>query len=296
MPFDWESIVHPFAHPTPLSVAASLALFALTLGLLERFFAPRQREATGPRSRWLDLLYWFFTPLVTKFITISVLARLLACIFGQSLEELESYRNHGGSAQLPLGLQVGLVLLLGDFIHYWVHRLFHELDFLWPVHAIHHSPTELDWFSSMRMHPLNDLVTRVAQSLPLYLLGFSLEAILLSVPIVSLVVIVSHTNVPWTFGPLRWVIVSPVYHQWHHSSEPEALNKNYAGMFPIWDVLFGTSYLPHGRLACRFGCKSDQPPEHLAGQLVHPFKVWTQMVRQHSMPTVPPTLIPGTEK
>lgn len=296
MSLNWESMVPIFVHPTPWSIAASLLFFALTLGLLERRFSLPHREVTGPRNRWLDLCYWFFTPLVTKTITLSVLASLLAWVFGQSLEELESFRRENWSARLPLWLQVGLVLLLGDFMHYWVHRLFHEWDCLWPIHAIHHSPTELDWFSSMRMHPLNDLVTRLAQSLPLYLLGFSLEAILLSVPIVSLVVIVSHTNVPWTYGPLRWVIVSPVYHQWHHSSESEALDKNFAGMFPIWDVLFGTSYLPRGRLARRFGCKSDQPPEHLPGQLAHPFRVWKKMAEKRPMPTIPSTLVPGAEK
>lgn len=275
MTVSWETVVDWFVEPTAITVAISLALFAMTLGVLEHFFHVPERERIGPRSRWLDLIFWFFTPLVTKFITSSVLLYLLGVVagwWGAPHTESIPQQNSLISRQ-PLWLQVIGVLLLGDFIHYWTHRLFHG-DRFWPAHAVHHSPTELDWFSSMRMHPINDIMTRAAQGLPLVLLGFSLQAVFLAAPIISLVVIISHTNVPWTFGPLRYVVVSPVYHQWHHSSEPEAIDKNFAGMFPIWDLMFGTYYMPRGKLARRFGCKSDPPPEHLPGQMVYPLRVW----------------------
>jgi len=284
MTFAWEKVVDWFANPTFYSVGLSLLIFALTLGILERLFRARGRQRHGPRSVLLDACFWFFTPLVTKVLTASALLFFMASILGLSTEGFVHTQTDRVPAvgHLPLWGQVLIVLLVGDFTHYWTHRLFHK-SWLWPAHAVHHSPTELDWFSSMRMHPLNDIGTRALQGLPLYLLGFSLEAVALGVPLVMLVVIVSHTNVPWTYGPLRYVIVSPVYHQWHHSSEPEAIDKNFAGIFPVWDLLFGTWYMPHGKLATRFGCKSDPPPEHLPGQLVYPLMVWLSPKRRAVM-------------
>jgi sterol desaturase/sphingolipid hydroxylase (fatty acid hydroxylase superfamily) len=284
MAFAWEKVADWFINPTFLSVGVSLLIFALTLGTLERLFHARGRRSHGPRSVLLDLCFWFFTPLVTKVVTMAVLLFVTAALIGISADELVN----GQSARVPvigaqpLWLQVLVVLLVGDFTHYWTHRLFHK-SWLWPAHAVHHSPAELDWFSSMRMHPLNDVATRAFQGLPLFLLGFSLESVALGVPIAMLVVIVSHTNVPWTYGPLRYVVVSPVYHQWHHSSEPEAIDKNFAGIFPIWDLLFGTWYMPAGKLATRFGCKSDPPPEHLPGQLLYPLNVWLSPHRRAIM-------------
>jgi len=284
MTFGWEKVADWFVTPTFYSVGVSLLIFALTLGALERLFRAGGRQRNGPRSVLLDLCFWFFTPLMTKVLTTSVLLFLLSAIIGISADAL--VKAQSGRVPVighqPLWLQIIEVLLLGDFIHYWTHRLFHK-SWLWPAHAVHHSPTELDWFSSMRMHPLNDIATRVFQGLPLCLLGFSLESVALGVPIVMLVVIVSHTNVPWTYGLLRFVVVSPVYHQWHHSSEPEALDKNFAGVFPVWDLLFGTWYMPRGKLAARFGCKSDPPPEHLPGQLLYPLSVWLSPKRRAIM-------------
>lgn len=284
MTFRWESVADWFVNPTVVTVGVSLVIFAATLGVLEHFFHSPGRERLSPRSRLLDLIFWFFTPLVVKFLTTGVLLFLLGQFIGfwgngQTFEARDTFVG-----RWPLAAQVLAVLVLGDFTHYWTHRLFHA-DRFWPAHAIHHSPTELDWFSSMRMHPINDLVTRAGQGLPLYLLGFELPAIFLAAPIISLVVIVSHTNVPWNFGPLRYVIVSPVYHQWHHSSEPDALDKNFAGMFPLWDLLFGTYFMPRGRLAVRFGCKSDQPPETLPGQMIYPIRMW---LRRSSRPSNAP--------
>ncbi len=284
MTFGWEKVADWFVSPTVFSVGISLLIFALTLGTLERLFRAGGRRRHGPRSMLLDLCFWFFTPLVTKVVTMSAVIFVMAAAIGVSADALAAVQ--AGRVPIvgrqPLWLQVLEALLLGDFAHYWTHRLFHK-SWLWPAHAVHHSPTELDWFSSMRMHPLNDIVTRAVQGLPLFLLGFSIEAVALGVPIAMLVVIVSHTNVPWTYGPLRYVIVSPVYHQWHHSSEPVAIDKNFAGIFPVWDLLFGTWHMPRGKLATRFGCKSDPPPEHLPGQLVYPLSVWLSPSRRAFM-------------
>ncbi|HET8578957.1 MAG TPA: sterol desaturase family protein, partial [Methylomirabilota bacterium] len=84
--------------------------------------------------------------------------------------------------------------------------------------------------------------------------------------------ILLHANVPWTLGPLRYAIASPAFHRWHHTSEAEGRDKNFAGLFPLWDLLFGTFYMPRGRQPMQFGVAGDPVPEGLWAQLCYPFR------------------------
>ena len=76
------------------------------------------------------------------------------------------------------------------------------------------------------------------------LLGFSPAIGIVFGPLVALHAIFQHANVRWHFGPLRWVVASPAWHRWHHAVEPEAIDKNYAGLFPFYDRIFKTAYFP----------------------------------------------------
>lgn len=144
---------------------------------------------------------------------------------------------------------------------------------------------EVDWLSSVRVHPVNDLVTKVAQVLPLALLGYRPDVLAAYGPILTLYAIFLHANVDWTFGPFRAVVASPVFHRWHHTKEAEALNKNFAGFFPFWDIVFGTYYMPVGKVPTDFGI-TDPMPESLGGQLLYPFKSTPEAA---AVASVPPT-------
>jgi sterol desaturase/sphingolipid hydroxylase (fatty acid hydroxylase superfamily) len=65
---------------------------------------------------------------------------------------------------------------------------------------------------------------------------------------------------------------SPVFHRWHHSADAERQSKNFAPMFPVWDLMFGTFYMPRGRRPEAFG--AEGVPDGLLGQLAHPFAAW----------------------
>jgi sterol desaturase/sphingolipid hydroxylase (fatty acid hydroxylase superfamily) len=99
------------------------------------------------------------------------------------------------------------------------------------------------------------------------------------VPVLTLYALFLHADVDWSFGPLRYVIASPVFHRWHHTSEEEGLDRNFAGMFPFIDVIFGTFYMPRGRAPERFGLVRDDVPDGLLAQLWYPFR------RRPSRPT-----------
>src|SRR5262249_19046922 len=118
---------------------------------------------------------------------------------------------------------------------------------LWRAHAVHHSSVDLDWLSAVRLYPVNDLVMRIVGALPILLLGFALIGVTAILPILTLLAILVHANLDWDWGPLRWLIALPRFHRWHQTDESKARDKNFAGLLPLWDILFGTYYMPRDR-------------------------------------------------
>ena len=93
----------------------------------------------------------------------------------------------------------------------------------------------------------------------IYLVGVSFHAVWI------------HANMRLRFGPLRHLFVTPEFHHWHHSAEPEALDKNFAVHLPWIDRLFGSYYAPD-RWPERYGIDGDPVPETWPEQLVWPFR------------------------
>ena len=258
--------------PSLLTLLTMLVGFTILFGLFEHLSPADTYSPIRRQGLTLDLVYWFFTPLITKILTNCVLAGLLIAGFllqGRPLDAtlLDGY---GPLGRQPLWLQTLEILILGDFIDYWTHRGFHTSRY-WRFHAIHHSSMQMNWLSASRMHPINDLITRICQVTPIVLIGFSAKGVILVVPMLVFYVLLLHSNVSWTFGPFRYLLVSPAYHRWHHTSDPEGIDKNFAGIFPIWDLLFGTYYFP-AALPQKYGVHRDPVPESLIGQLMYPFR------------------------
>jgi len=190
----------------------------------------------------------------------------LMAVLGMSAPDF--FRGYGPAARIPFWWQVPIVLVLADLLSYWQHRLFHTRA-LWRVHAVHHSSRELDWLSSGRFHPLNEIGVQLVNVVPVLACGFHSATFLVLAPFTTWFVVFLHANLDWSFGPLRSVVASPALHRWHHTSADEGRDKNFGGVFAVWDVLFGTFYLPAGRAARVFGT-DDPVPEGFVGQLVYP--------------------------
>jgi sterol desaturase/sphingolipid hydroxylase (fatty acid hydroxylase superfamily) len=258
--------------PSVAGLLLTLAVAAAVLFPLERLFAARKMPLLR-RGLTLDLTYWFFAPLFTRVLTTWVVGLAVVGVLAAAGRGVDAsvMDGHGPVARQPLWLQIVAILLVVDFVDYWTHRAFHTSR-LWRFHAIHHSAEELSWLSSARMHPVNDAVTRTFQVVPLVLLGFSITGALVVVPFLFVYVVLLHSNVRWDFGPLRYVLVSPAYHRWHHTSDDEGVDVNFAAIFPVWDILFGTCYFPRGREPQKFGVRHDPIPQTLWGHLLYPFR------------------------
>ncbi len=256
-----------------MAVPVSFVVLLVVFRLLE-LTRPREKRVPILRAGFAtDAAYWLFTALATRHATrivvIVALVPLALLIYGR-VDKTLIEGGYGPVSRLPLWLQAILIIVIGDFIGYWMHRLFHT-GRLWRFHAIHHSSTALDWLASVRVHPLNDAVMRVAGVLPLVALGFAPIAVAGVVPVLTFMAILLHANLDWDWGPLRAVIASPRFHRWHHTSEADGRDKNFAGLLPLWDILFGTYYMPKARVPTVFGTDTAVPPG-LMRQLIFPFR------------------------
>jgi sterol desaturase/sphingolipid hydroxylase (fatty acid hydroxylase superfamily) len=101
---------------------------------------------------------------------------------------------------------------------------------------------------------------RTVGALRIRLLGFAPIGLTVVLPILTLLAMLVHANLDWDWGPLRWLIASPRFHRWHHTDESEARDKNFAGLLPLWDILFGTYYMPCDRRPASFGTATPVRP------------------------------------
>jgi sterol desaturase/sphingolipid hydroxylase (fatty acid hydroxylase superfamily) len=256
-----------------LGILIALAGLSVLLCTLERLFPSVRGQALWRQDSKLDVLYWLFTPLVTRTISRAVSAVGVVIVLAALGWQIGPRMTEGFG---PVVRQSGWLLLLemfllGDLIGYWTHRWFH-CQRLWKFHAIHHSSTQLDWLSALRVHPVNDVVSKFVPAVSLACLGFPLKALAGYVPLLTFYAILLHANVNWSFGPLRHVIASPLFHRWHHTTEEQGLNKNLAPLFPFVDLAFGTFYMPKGLQPQRFGTSRTKVPENFLGQLLFPFQ------------------------
>ena len=134
-------------------------------------------------------------------------------------------------------------VFVGDFIGYWRHRLEHT-RLLWPSHAVHHSDTAMTWLALLRFHPINRLSTFIIDISILTFLGFPAYALLVYSAVKHYYGFFIHADLPWSYGRLDKVFVSPVMHRWHHSIETEAHETNFATVFSFfdWILFFVISY------------------------------------------------------
>jgi sterol desaturase/sphingolipid hydroxylase (fatty acid hydroxylase superfamily) len=217
----------------------NLLLYSAVFVPLERLFALRAGQPVFRRHWMVDLTYFFINSVLVEILTILTLKPALI------LFDWARVAGVGHAVgNLPLVAQVPLLMLVADFTQYWVHRTFHAVPFLWPFHAIHHSAEEMDWLAGSRLHLVDVILTRGLTYVPIFVLGFSNAALMVYVFLVAAQATFIHANVRWQFRAVRRLVATPAFHHWHHSADREAVDKNFSVHTPIWDILFGTYYLP----------------------------------------------------
>jgi sterol desaturase/sphingolipid hydroxylase (fatty acid hydroxylase superfamily) len=257
-----------------------LKLIPITIALGLVFAALAQWSACNPGRPWwrkreivTDVLYWFLIPLGARFVRIGLMVTGAAYFYNiRGAEALIKFYDDGFGplAQMPLWAQALTFLVVSDFLTYWIHRLYHGQQ-MWRYHAVHHSSEELEWISAARFHPINILFGTVMVDVALLLAGISPNVMLWVGPFTTAHSAFVHANLNWTLGPFKYVLASPVFHRWHHTAAERGGSKNFAGTFPVLDLIFGTFYMPKNELPDAYGIEDKTFPEGFGSQIVYPF-------------------------
>jgi sterol desaturase/sphingolipid hydroxylase (fatty acid hydroxylase superfamily) len=220
------------------------------------------RKVYAHPSAHLDLKYFvvntilygaFIAPLlVTSSATALGTVSLLVTLFGVPVALLS------GGIWSDLGVTVAAVVV-ADIAFFVSHYLQHRIHFLWEFHKVHHAAEVLQPLTLYRRHPVDGALdlTLMGGGAGL-VLGISAYAFDESVEGVTILgtnavlflfhfagVHLRHSHVRLSYGPvLNRIFICPTLHQIHHGCSPEHLDKNFGGIFSVWDWLVGTLYIP----------------------------------------------------
>ena len=263
----FEALVQPAFYELGLMTYVEPAYTALEIamiGVLEialMLLVLRPLEAWRPVERWrdrravrVDVLYTLLHRLgvvpLAIFLLLEPLVRSVdgaLRFLGYIPPSLEEFIPALASAPLVSFL---LYLAILDLAEYWRHRLQHRFDWWWALHALHHSQRQLSLWADRRNHLVDDLLGDLWIVLVALLIGVPPGQFIGIVVVTRLVESLSHANVRLNFGRLgERLLVSPAYHRLHHGivvgHEGPARGCNFAPLFPLWDILFGTANFSH---------------------------------------------------
>ena len=159
----------------------------------------------------------------------------------------------GMAKSWPLWLQIVSCFLICDFVHFLTHWASHVFEPLWKIHAVHHAPTKLYWEATFRIHSLSILLYAFTYAVPIAFFGWSSDIVTIFFISKFMVTIPQHANIGINCGPLNYVIQWWDVHRWHHATDKAAWDKNFSAMFSVWDLIFGTFYLPKDKTPTGFG-------------------------------------------
>lgn len=190
----------------------------------------------GIKAIVLGYLLWFYQ------------FRLFDNLGVATIEEFASWQWHKNNWWVWV-----LGLLLQDFMFYWHHRLSHEIRILWAAHVNHHSSTNINLAVALRQSWL-ELLYKDMWYIPLALIGIHPLMILTLHQLNLVYQFLTHTEavkkMPAWF---EFIFNTPSHHRVHHSSNIEYLDKNYGGVFIVWDRLFGTFKEEMSSVPCQYG-------------------------------------------
>jgi len=214
---------------------------AFTLTVYVAGFAIERARPAEPID-WHSLLFNLQTLLIFQ-----VIATVLAYVVQPAVQRAFTQYAPGVAGQIKLqGLGASaawlvVYLFAYDFFYYWLHRAQHAVPWLWSIHRLHHTETHLNVTTTLRVHWLEEVCKLPAIALPMM--------VLFDGPPVAVGIFAGalrywlyfiHLNARVSFGPLSWLMTNPAVHRIHHSIEERDRDRNFAALFPIWDILFRT--------------------------------------------------------
>ncbi len=259
----FESVVQPVLFALGLTTYAEMGFDAVELflyGVIEIalvWLLLRPLEALRPVERWSDRKPVRVDVLYTLLNRLGVIPLLVFMLLAVPMGDLDGWlRLHDLIPRhledwLPAlrerpWLSFAAYLLIIDFAEYWRHRLQHRFDFWWALHSLHHSQRQMSFWSDSRNHLVDDLIQGVWMSLVALLVGVPPAQFVMILLLTRAVENLSHANLRLSFGTFgERLLVSPRFHRRHHAigagHEGRHRGCNFAVLFPLWDMVFGSA-------------------------------------------------------
>ncbi len=253
------------------------------------------REVWNNPSAWLDIRYFFFHMVARVAIYGVFLTGVLSLVYqfttggpnppGADAPTIDANISGIAISAAYMFALIGFV----DFVSYAIHYFQHKVPLLWEFHKVHHSLELMHPLSNYREHPIDNIVYAICtgSAYGLFMgLIYNLFGYLPSMPLIFGIPVLMfafnilgynlrHSHV-WLRWPGRWsmLFASPAHHHIHHSCHPDHIDKNFAFIFPFWDVLFRTYQMPETDKDVRFGLSMDHVNEYKSclGIYLIPFK------------------------
>jgi sterol desaturase/sphingolipid hydroxylase (fatty acid hydroxylase superfamily) len=268
-----------------LAAPAAIAVVAVAILLLERAY-PARRDWQPHRSDiQADALYLTLVQVA--------LPRGLAIV---SILAISAWTHHWAAIDAwphswPLAAQVILMVLAVDFLRYWLHRACHRFTPLWRLHEVHHSPEILYALNTGRFHPLEKALHFSVDTVPFLLVGVAPEVIAGYFLLYAVNGFFQHSNVDLRYGWLNYFVASAETHRWHHARDPRIAHCNFSNTTIVWDLVFGTWYLPKDRSLRDIGILDRHYPRGFWAQLSAPFRERTKTRRKSARRWIADALI-----
>lgn len=243
----WNYLVTEITHPSWRSYFYGLILVSLVFWGLEIVRPWRVKQPRIRRDFWLDAFYMFFNFFLFSLIGFYAISNVFVHAFNDLLESAFGITNlvalEVGS--WPAWLQLLVLFVLRDFIHWNVHRLLHRSNWLWQFHKVHHSVEQMGFAAHLRFHWMENVVYRVIEYIPLGMIGFGLTDFFAVHMLALTIGHFNHANIKVPLGPLKYVLNNPQMHIWHHAKAvPGRYGANFGISLSLWDYLFGTAAIP----------------------------------------------------
>ena len=243
---------------------------------LEIAFPWRKDQKIFRKDFWLDAFYMFFNFSLFSLIGFAAISDIVVNLFNDGLKTI-GINNLAffHIESLPYWSQLLILLVIRDFIQYFIHRLLHRVPFLWNFHKVHHSVKEMGFAAHLRFHWMETVVYRTLEYIPLALIGFGINDFILVHLFTLAVGHFNHSNLKIPLGPLKYIFNNPQMHIWHHSKKlPEKFGANFGLTLSIWDYLFKTNYIPRNGKNIELGFESDENfPSTFISQEIYPLKM-----------------------
>lgn len=151
-----------------------------------------------------------------------------------ALEHLALFKLSGDSVWVWV-----FAFVLYDFCYYWLHRMGHERNILWAAHSVHHQSEDYNLSTALRQTSTGFLLSWIFY-LPMAVLGVPLLVFISVAALNLLYQFWVHTKHIPKLGWFEWFFVTPSNHRAHHAQNALYMDRNYGGVFIIWDRLFGS--------------------------------------------------------